>query len=166
MDKKGPIDYVSGENLYFHIIVDHFSKHVLAVPTPENNADFAVNANFLYWFSKFGLPHSLITNRGTEYLFSEMAKCSTLFLIRHSTGTSRAPWKYGLVEAQNKNIGTHPIMFLQDTPEKFRSTFLCLCSKTQISPHMLFSTYELVFHMQLRIPLNFQLNLSRSSIGE
>ena len=39
--------------------------------------------------------------------------------IRHAPRTSHSPWTNGLVEVQNKNIGTHLRLFLQNTPENW-----------------------------------------------
>ena len=37
--------------------------------------------------------------------------------IRHSPRTAYSPWTNGLVEVQNRNLGTHLRMFLHDTPK-------------------------------------------------
>ena len=46
-----------------------------------------------------------------------MARCCTLFNLRHSARISHAPWTNGLIEVQNKNLGTHVRMYPHDTPE-------------------------------------------------
>ena len=37
--------------------------------------------------------------------------------IRHSPRTAYSPWTIGLVEVRNRNLGTHPRMYLHDTPK-------------------------------------------------
>ena len=44
-----------------------------------------------------------------------MAHLCTLMRIRHSPRTAYSPWTNGLVEVQNRNLGTHLRMFLHDT---------------------------------------------------
>ena len=39
--------------------------------------------------------------------------------IRHSPRTPYAPWTNGLVENQNRNLGTHLRLFLHNTPENW-----------------------------------------------
>ena len=46
-----------------------------------------------------------------------MAHLCTFIGIRHSPRTRYSPWTNGLVEVQNKNLGTHIRMFLQNTPK-------------------------------------------------
>ena len=73
---------------------------------------------FINGFQNFVLV-TLITDRGTECLNSEMANCCTLFSIRHSPRISYTPWTIGFVEVQNKDPGTHLRVFLHDTPENW-----------------------------------------------
>ena len=46
-----------------------------------------------------------------------MAHLCTLTGIRHSPRTACSPWTNGIVEVQNRNLGTHLRMFLHDTPK-------------------------------------------------
>ena len=55
-------------------------------------------------------------------------------------------------------------MFLHETPENWsiHVDFFAHTSNTQPLSHLHISPYETVFRTQPRIPLNFQLNLSRN----
>ena len=46
-----------------------------------------------------------------------MAHLCTHLGIRHSPRTAYSPLTNGLVEVQNRNLGTHLQMFLHDTPK-------------------------------------------------
>ena len=46
-----------------------------------------------------------------------MAHLCTLMGVRHSPRTAFSPWTNGLVEVQNRNLGTHSRMFLHNTPK-------------------------------------------------
>ena len=83
MDTKGPLHHACEENQYIYVVVDHFSNYLVTDPTPKSD-QFAVNSNFHNWISKHGQPQKLITDRGTEYLNSDIAKCSAIFVIRQS----------------------------------------------------------------------------------
>ena len=71
----------------------------------------------LHWNNKFGPPIHLVTDRGSKYVNKEMAHLRTLMGIIHSPRTAYSPWTNGLVEVQNRNLGTHIPMFLHDTPK-------------------------------------------------
>ena len=119
MDTKGPINPPSNQNSYIHVIVDAFSRFVVTVSIKQNNAQNAVNSLLHQWITKFGPPVYLVTDRGSEYINSELANLCTKMGIRHSPRTPYAPWTNGLVEIQNKNLGTHLRLFLHFTPENW-----------------------------------------------
>ena len=117
MDTKGPINPPSHNKSYIHVIVDAFSHFVVTVPIKSNNAKTAIKTLLHHWIIKFGPPIYLVTYRGSEYVNKEMAQLCTLMGIRHSPRTAYSPWTNGLVEVQNRNLGTHLRKFLHDTPK-------------------------------------------------
>ena len=119
MDTKGPINPPSNQNSYIHVIVDAFSHFVVTVLVKQNNAQNGVNSLLHPWTTKFGPPVYLVTDRGSEYINSELANLCTTMGIRHSPRTPYAPWTNGLVENQKKNRGTHLRLFLHNTPENW-----------------------------------------------
>ena len=115
-DTKGAINPPSKQSSYIHVI-DAFSHFVVTVTVKQNNAQNAGNSLLHYWITKVGPPVYLVTDRGSEYINSELANLCTTMGIRHSPRTPYAPWTNGLVENQNKNLGTHLRLFLHNTPE-------------------------------------------------
>ena len=85
--------------------------------------------------------------------------------IRHSPRTAYSPWKNGLVEVQNRNLGTHLRMFLQDTPKDwaFQVHMYAYAHNSQTLSELNISPHEIVFHTRPRIPLTFDSNLTRDT---
>ena len=168
MDTKGPINHASEGNHYIYVNVDHFSKYIVIVPTPKKNDYYVLMAMIHHWISKIGLLLFLIKDWDTENPNSKMAKCSTLFNIRHSRRTSHAPWTNRPVEEQNKILGSHLRLFLQDNPKKWSSQVLLLAyaHNTQLLSYLNIPPYEISFHTQPRILLNFQLKFPQNSFRE
>ena len=112
-----------------------------------------------------GPPQYRSTDKVIEHLNSEKVNCFTPFKIRHSPRTANAPWTNGLVEVQNKLLGTHLRMFRHGTPKNWsiHVHFVAYAHKTQPSSHMYNSPYERVFHTKLRFTLNFQFSLPQNS---
>ena len=165
MDTKGPIIPPSKQNSYIYVIVDAFSHFVVTVPVKQNNAQNAVNSLLHHWITKFGPPIYLVTDRGSEYIKFEFANLCTTMGIRPSPITPYAPWTNGLVENQNKNLGTHRRLCLRNTPEHW-STQVQLYAYAHNSQSLFelnLSLYEIVFHTIPRIPINFELNLQRDT---
>ena len=165
MDTKGPINPPSKQNSYIHVIVDAFSDFVVTVPIKQNNAQNAVNSLLHHWITKFGPPVYLVTDHGSEYINSELANLCTTMGIRHSPRTPYAPWTNGLVENQNKNLGTHLRFFLHNTPENWSTQvhMYAYAHNSQPLSELNLSPYEIVLHTIPRIPINFELNLQRDT---
>ena len=165
MDTKRPINPPSNQNSYIHVIVDDFSHFVVTVPIKQNNAQNAVNSLLHHWITKFGPPVYLVTDRGSEYTNSELANLCTTMGVRHLPRTLYAPWTNGLVENQNKNLGTHLRLFLHNTPENWSTQVHMYAYAHNSRPlyELNLSPYEIVFHTIPRIPINFELNLRRAT---
>ena len=67
--------------------------------------------------------------------------------IRHSPRTPYAPWTNGLVENQNRNLGTHLRLFLHNTPENWSTQvhMYAYAQNSQPLSELNLSPYEIVF---------------------
>ena len=83
--------------------------------------------------------------------------------IRQSPRTPYAPWTNGLVENQNRNLGTHLRVFLHNTPEKWSTQvhMYAYAHNSQPLSELNLSPYEI--ENTPRIPINFELNLQRDT---
>ena len=99
----------------------------------------------------------LVTDRGSEYVNKEIAYLCTLMGNRNSPRTTYSPWTNGLVEVQNRNLGTHLRMFLHDTPKDwaFQDHMYAYAHKSQPLSELNISPHEIVFYTRPRIPLTF-----------
>ena len=105
IDTKGPINPTSEGNNYIFVIVDAFSHYVAITCAPKNNAHYAFTALFEHWFTKFGLPEEIRSDKGTEYINAELTHLCNYFEIKFKPSTTYAPWANGLVEGANRIIG-------------------------------------------------------------
>ena len=165
MDTKGPISPYSQNNSYIFVIIDAFSHFVVTNPAPNINSKYAIQTLLHHWITKFGPPQYLVTDRGTEYINQDMAHLCSLFHINHSPRTPYSPWTNGLVEVQNRNLGTHLRIFLQNPPTNwlFQTQMYAYAHNTTPLSQLKLSPYQIVFHTHPRIPLTFSLNLPRDT---
>ena len=94
-----------------------------------------------------------------------MAQLCTLMGIRHSPRTAYSPWTNGLVEVQNRNLGTHLRMFLHDTPKDwaFHVHMYAHAHNSQPLSELNVSPHEIVLHTRPIKTLTFDLNLNRNT---
>ena len=117
MDTKGRISPPSAPKSYIHVIFDAFSHFIVTVPIKTNNAKTAVETLLHHWITKYGPTMYLVTDSGSEYTNTDMAHLYTLMGSRHSPRTAYSPRTNGLVEVQNRNLGTDLRVFLHNTPQ-------------------------------------------------
>ena len=82
-----------------------------------------------------------------------------------SPKTGYSSWTNGLVEVQNRYLGTHLRMFLHDTPKDwaFQVHINAYAHNSQPLSELNISPNEIVFHTRPRILLTFDLNLTRDT---
>ena len=165
MDTKGPFIPPSQNKSYIHVLVDAFSHFVVTVPINSHSAKTAVKSLLRHWIIKFGPPIYLVTDRGSDYINTDMAQLCPLMGIRHSPRTPYFIWTNGLVEVQNKNLGTHLRMFLQNTPKDwaYQVHMYAYAHNSQPPSSLNVSPHKIVFHTRPRVPLTFDLNLHRDA---
>ena len=165
MYTKGPISPSSNNNSYIFVVIDAFSHFVVTNSAPHFTSKYAIQTLLHHWITKFGPPQYLDTDRGTEYINQDMAHLCSLFHINHSPRTPYSPWTNGLVELQNRNLGTHLRFFLQNHPtnRSFQTQMYAYAHTTATVYQLKLSPYQIVFHTHPRIPLTFFLNLPHES---
>ena len=134
MDTKGPITPSSQNKSYIQVIVDAFSHFVVTVPDKSNNAKTAVKTLLHHWIVKFGPPINLVTDRGSEYINTDMGHLYTLMRIRHSP---RTPYALGLLDSmkfRTKTLVHIFVCFYKTLPRIGHIKFICTFLHTTHNP--------------------------------
>jgi hypothetical protein len=87
LDFAGPFSETPRGNKYLLLMVDHFTGWVEAKPTRSNSAEDTAWAFYTEWISRYGVPESVITDRGANFTSQVMKEISTSFGadLRHTT---------------------------------------------------------------------------------
>ena len=86
------------------VLVDAFTHYVALNAVPHCNVYYAYTTLYEHWIAKFGLPGTLVTDNGTEFINNEIITLCHLYKIKHKPRTSYAPWTNGLVEGMNRSL--------------------------------------------------------------
>ena len=98
IDLVGPLPVSSKGHTHILSILDRFSRWYEAVPLRSTTAEAVVEALWIHWISRFGLPNFFITDKGSQFesrLFNEV--CEQLG-VKHRRTTAYHPAANGLVE--------------------------------------------------------------------
>ena len=91
MDLVGPLP-VSGDGfLYIFTIIDRTTRWLEAVPLKEMSAATCSQVFFSHWVSRFGVPATVTSDRGTQFTSDTWQKLCKRLGIEHVTTTSYHP---------------------------------------------------------------------------
>ncbi|KAK3085317.1 hypothetical protein FSP39_001380 [Pinctada imbricata] len=104
LDFLGPLATTKRGNSYILVMVDQFTKWVECVALPNQTAEETARAAVNGFFSRFGFPFQIFTDRGTNFeskLFQQL--CEKLHIHKTRT-TSFRPSANGQVERYNRTL--------------------------------------------------------------
>lgn len=104
LDFMGPFPATINNNTCILMIVDQFTKWVECIPLPNQTAEETARAAVNQFFSRFGIPLQIFTDRGTNFesnLFAELCKA---LKIHKARTTPFRPSANGQVERFNRTV--------------------------------------------------------------
>jgi transposase InsO family protein len=84
--------------------MDHTTQWAEAVPLPSISAATCAEALCSAWISRFGLPHTITLDRGSQFVSSIWQNLSSFLNISHITTTAFYPQSNGLIECFHRRI--------------------------------------------------------------
>jgi predicted aspartyl protease len=107
MDFWGPTpQYSTNGNRYILVIMDYYTKYVVAMPLPNNTAITTANVFVEDFVFKYGVPRRLITDQGVHFANEVMKKVTDILGTNHIQTSAYHPQANGLVERFNGTF--HP----------------------------------------------------------
>jgi hypothetical protein len=97
IDLVGPSQYSSGFNFIF-TVTDCTSKWMEAVPLSDTSAAACAEAYIFSWISRFGVPETITSDRGTQFTSNIWSQLCDMLHISHLQTTAYHPESNGAVE--------------------------------------------------------------------
>ena len=163
IDHKGPIHPTSASNVHCLLIVDVFSRFLMVYPVRNTTALATITA-VEKWILSFGIPQSIIHDRGTAFINTEFINWTKELGITLRHRTAYSPWTNGKIETQNQHIARHWRNFLNDTGNNWSSLApkFAFAHNTSVNYTSGKTTYETVFGTKAQIPMSLKLGLYRN----
>lgn len=135
-------------------MTDAFSKMCELVAIPSKDAQTVATAIFDTWICRYGTPHEIITDNGTEFCNQVSNKLFKRLQIFHSTTTPYHLQSNSQVETFNRTIKKYLRTF---TLEPFLDweqylPAICICYNTSVSKAIQTSPFSLMFGISPRMP--------------
>ena len=154
IDFCGPLKPTPRENQYVLVITDYFTRHITAVALPNCSAEITAQTLFNEFFCKYGIPVTLLSDRGSHFHNHLMNHLQHLIGYNHIYSTSYHPQTNGMVERFNATF-IPQISKLQDAEQNNWDAYLpavVFAYNTGIHKTTQYSPYELLYGRQPRLP--------------
>ena len=93
-----------GQVKFLIVVVDYFTKWIEAKPLATITAQEVQQFVWKDIICRYGVPHTIITDNGRQFIDKELAKFYTSLGIKHATSSVEHPQTNGHAEAANKVI--------------------------------------------------------------
>ena len=113
------------------------------------------------WILHFGIPQSIIHDRGTAFLNTVFANWTKELGNTLRSHTAHSPWTNGKVETQNRHIARYWRSFLNDAGTNWAplAPKIAFAHNTSVNYTMGKTPYEIVFGAKPQIPMSVKLGL-------
>jgi len=104
MDILGPFSPGKGQVKFLIVVIDYFTKWIEAKPLATITAQQVQQFVWKDIICRYGVPHTIITDNGRQFIDKELAKLYTGLGIKHVTNSMEHPQTNGQAEVANKVI--------------------------------------------------------------
>jgi cleavage and polyadenylation specificity factor subunit 1 len=103
VDIVGPLPQCRGYE-YLFTTVDRFTRYPVAIPMRKATAEDCARALLEGWIQHFGVPCTIVSDRGRQFESSLWAELSRFLGIHHQTTTAYHPQSNGMVERMHRQM--------------------------------------------------------------
>ena len=152
IDLVGPFSPDRGFR-YLLTMIDRTTRWPEAVPLPNTTADTVLQAFLDHWVSRFGVPHTVTTDRGAQFTSGTWRQTLARLGITASTTSAYHPQANGLVERLHRTLKNALRCAGRSSDSWSRALpWVMLGLRSAPRPDASASAAEIVFGTPLRIP--------------
>jgi transposase InsO family protein len=165
MDIVGPLKSTRNGNLYILVLIDNLTKWPEAFAIPNQTAETVAKIFVEQIICRHGMPKTLLTDRGTNFLSRLFQEICKLLRIDRLLTTSYKPSTNGLCEHENKSLKDMLLHFVNNRHDDWDDYLPFVLFAYRTSVHS--STHETPFYLMhgrdATLPLEMLLKLNRKS---
>ena len=155
VDLVGPLPASQGFT-YLLTIVDRFTRWPEAIPLSDISAITCARAFLYHWVSRYGVPSTLTSDRGRQFVSELWRKTASMLGAATNTTTSYHPQSNGLVERMHRTMKAALKAKLAADPNWVDALPLVMLGmRAAVKEDLNCSAAEMVFGEALRLPGEF-----------
>lgn len=159
LDIFGPLAETKNGNKYVLSIQDDLSKYTFFIPLKDQEATTIASALFHEFISKFGVPSSILTDQGQNFMGVVLQNLCKLFKIKKLNTTPYHPQTNGALERVHATLTEYLRNFIKNKDDWDELlNFASFSYNTNIHSSTNFTPYELVFGYKPELPFSLTSN--------
>jgi len=157
MDIVGPLPKSTSENAFILTLQDDLSKFAWAVPMYNHEANTVAHHFFTQFVCLHGLPQTLVTDCGTEFLSKVFKEVCNQLKIKQTSTSPYHPQGNGSLERSQRTLGEYLRSFANKNRQNWDThvPFAMFCHNSTVHSATNFQPYELVYGNKLTVSNSF-----------
>ena len=167
VDVIGPLPLTEKGNQFALNICDHFTKFVVSYPLPDQQAITIANS-IIDYISKFGIPESILSDRGTNFKSEVLNDIYELLDIIPRFTSPFHPQSDGLTERFNQTLKNMLIAYINSSQNDWDEYLsrLCLAYNTAEQSTTGYTPYQLMFGRKPKLAIDLWFQKDASHVEE
>ena len=154
LDVVGPLPRSNNGNNFILTLQDDLTKFAWAVPMENHEANTVAHHFVTQFVCLHGIPQSLVTDCGTEFLSKIFKEVCRLLKIRQTSTTPYHPQSNGSLERSHRTLGEYLRNFVEKDQLNWdtKVPYAMFCHNSTIHSATKFQPYQLVYGHPLVVP--------------
>lgn len=119
LDIIGPVETSLKGNSFILTIQDDLSKYSTAVPLQNHTTNTIAQAFIEHFVCLYGIPDSIITDQGREFMSKVFTACCKLLKIEKINTTAYHPQSNGALERPHRTLAEYLRHYVEDKKQNF-----------------------------------------------
>jgi len=147
MDIVGPLTKSYNGNVFILTLQDDLSKFVWAAPMPNHEANTVAKFFVTQFVCLHGLPQSLVTDCGTEFLSKVFKEVCQLLKIKLTSTSPYHPQSNGSLEQSHRTLAEYLRSYVNKDPQNWDThvPFAMFCHNSTTHTSTKYQPYQLVY---------------------
>ena len=155
VDLVGPLPPSQGFS-YLLTVVDRFTRWPEAIPVADISAKTCARAFLAHWVARFGVPSSMTSDRGRQFVSELWRKTAALMGASTNATTAYHPQSNRMVERMHRTMKAALKAKLESDPNWYDALPMVLLGmRAAVKGDLNCSAAEMVYGEQLRLPGEF-----------
>jgi hypothetical protein len=159
----GPLQAAKTGYKYVLMMIDSFSKFMIASPLREQTATTVTEAIIKDLFCRFGLPEIIVSDQGTQFMSATFEDLMNLWGIKHNKTVAYHQSANGQVERFNRTLSDMIVTTTQGRDWPFTLPHLCFAYNTSVNQQIGQSPFFITHGFDPLLPSESALKISRKT---